>query len=372
MKILQIASDYYNTTVYSNLFNQLEKKVVLKVLVPLVANDKSSYGSKICSQNLTCVFTGKPRMFGVQVNSSKLAKYIIENRICDEIDLIHAHYVLNDGSVALRLHKQLGIPYTVSVRASCLIGFDRKIALHNYLNGLSVLKHAEAILFQSPNALDNLLRKIPASHRKSLLRKSFVMPNGIDNFWHNNSLLKAKTLHKNEFTIITVASIEHNKNLQIVAKAIQNLNNRGYSIRYKFAGSVVDETILSELTQYPNTNYLGVLNRESLLNLYRSADIFVMVSHCETFGLVYAEAMSQGLPVVYTKGEGFDGQFEEGIVGYHATSKSLSEIEDAILKIVANYDTLAANATINAGKFDWGNIASKYCDIYAAVMEAKV
>jgi len=41
-----------------------------------------------------------------------------------------------------------------------------------------------------------------------------------------------------------------------------------------------------------------------------------MPSITETFGLVYAEALSQGLPVLYTRGQGFDRQFEEGEVGY--------------------------------------------------------
>lgn len=40
-----------------------------------------------------------------------------------------------------------------------------------------------------------------------------------------------------------------------------------------------------------------------------------MPSHKETFGLVYAEAMSQGLPIIYTKNQGFDGQFPDGYVG---------------------------------------------------------
>ena len=38
--------------------------------------------------------------------------------------------------------------------------------------------------------------------------------------------------------------------------------------------------------------------------IYRENDIYVMPSIIETFGLVYAEAMSQGLPVIYTRGQG--------------------------------------------------------------------
>ena len=40
---------------------------------------------------------------------------------------------------------------------------------------------------------------------------------------------------------------------------------------------------------------------------------FCLPSHAETFGLVYVEAMSQGLPIIY-EGQGFDKQFQDGEV----------------------------------------------------------
>ena len=41
-----------------------------------------------------------------------------------------------------------------------------------------------------------------------------------------------------------------------------------------------------------------------------------MPSITETFGLVYGEALSQGLLIIYTKGQGFDGQIKEKLAGY--------------------------------------------------------
>lgn len=47
--------------------------------------------------------------------------------------------------------------------------------------------------------------------------------------------------------------------------------------------------------------------------MFAESDIFVMVSHSETFGLVYIEALSQGLPILYTRGQGIDGTLKEKI-----------------------------------------------------------
>ena len=49
--------------------------------------------------------------------------------------------------------------------------------------------------------------------------------------------------------------------------------------------------------RYPQVNYLGVLDRPELAQVYASADVFVFPSKTDTFGLVLLEAMACGLPV---------------------------------------------------------------------------
>ena len=49
-------------------------------------------------------------------------------------------------------------------------------------------------------------------------------------------------------------------------------------------------------------NVLGVVSHEELENLYAKADIFVLASLFEGYGMVYAEAMAHGLPIIATTG----------------------------------------------------------------------
>jgi len=249
------------------------------------------------------------------------------------------------------------------------MNFERKIALHNYINGLNVLKNAKGIFFQTSNALNNLLNKIPKSYRDEVIKKSIIIPNGIDKFWHENKIANSKMFNEREFVLLTVASIEHNKNLLATAKAVENLNSRGLRIKYNVAGRIIDQFILDDLMQNSCFKYLGVLDKFGLLNAYRQADIFIMVSYNETFGLVYAEAMSQGLPVIYSKGQGFDGQFEEGIVGFNADSNSIQDIEKAIMKVANCYKELTTNSLECVSKFNWERIVEIYFTIYSEVLE---
>ncbi|HGK7332802.1 TPA: glycosyltransferase [Streptococcus suis] len=66
-----------------------------------------------------------------------------------------------------------------------------------------------------------------------------------------------------------------------------------------------------------------------------------MPSFHESFGLVYAEAMSQGMPVIYTRGQGFDGQFEEGVVGFSVDCIDEVEISNKIISIVKGFKFLS-------------------------------
>ena len=94
-----------------------------------------------------------------------------------------------------------------------------------------------------------------------------------------------------------------------------------------------------------------------------------MPSFTETFGLVYPEAMSQGLPVVYTAGQGFDGQLPEGIAGYHVDPHSPQSVADAIQQIVAHYAEIASAVPQLTRQFTWQGIAAKYITIYRRIVE---
>ena len=97
-----------------------------------------------------------------------------------------------------------------------------------------------------------------------------------------------------------------------------------------------------------------------------------MPSFTETFGLVYVEALSQGLPVIYTKGQGFDGQFPEGTVGYHVTPTESKDVAEKILKIAENYMKISSNCNNGIKKYQWKMISEEYLRIYRGIINDKM
>ena len=93
-----------------------------------------------------------------------------------------------------------------------------------------------------------------------------------------------------------------------------------------------------------------------------------MPSITETFGLVYPEAMSQGLPVIYTRGQGFDGQFKEGEVGYSVDAMNIEDIASKVIAIRGDFAEMSKRCINSINKFDWNRITNCYEKIYRSVL----
>ena len=224
------------------------------------------------------------------------------------------------------------------------------------------MRKADRIIFLSPAYKKTTFNKyIPREYTGEIEDKSEIIPNGIsDLFFKNKS--RTTRLINNKINIIYVGEINNNKNLGTTIEAIKTLKNR-YDISIMCIGNVT-ENIGRKWIADETVKYYPKCSQEELIGFYRDADIFVMPSHTETFGLVYAEAMSQGLPVIYTRGQGFDGQFEEGEVGYAVDSNDKEEIARRIMDIWNNYEEISQKCLDRVDKFKWDIIAERYVKIY--------
>ena len=103
--------------------------------------------------------------------------------------------------------------------------------------------------------------------------------------------------------------------------------------------------------------------------LMKDMHIFMMLSHNETFGLVYLEAITQNLPVIYTKGEGFDRYFNEGTVGYASNSKDGTELIKQTHKMIKNYACFQQQLNcLDKQQFSWEHNAERHKNIYESIM----
>lgn len=178
---------------------------------------------------------------------------------------------------------------------------------------------------------------------------------------------KPHELDISNIRIIYAGEINKRKNVNKTIEAVKLLQKKGYNVSFIVVGDAIGHYGKSVIAN-PVVNHYPRCNQMRLIQHYRNADIFVMPSHTETFGLVYAEAMSQGLPILYTKGQGFDGYFRDGVVGYAVSDKDAKEIASKILKVCKNYKQMSSAAIENVSRFDWNKIGRKYAGRYRDVL----
>lgn len=367
MRIIHINCNYLNSKLHQNLIISLNQlKIENTVFVPTYDKNKS-----VVNVNKDVIVSECFKKWD-RVNffykQRKIYKDIKEKVDISKYNVIHAYTLFTDGNCAYNLNKEYGIPYIVTIRNTDLNTF-LKYMIHLRRRGIDILKKASKIVFLSKSYKDRLFNEyVPRESKKELEEKSVIIPNGIDDFWFKNkyedkniSMTLDKFKNKN-IDIVYAGKIDKNKNLGLTIDTIRDLKKKLWDIRFHVAGKIVDDKLFNSIQN--EIIYYGELEKEELLKLYRKSDIFIMPSHTETFGLVYVEAMSQGLPVIYTKGEGFDEQFRDGEVGYSVSDTNRIELENNILKIISNYEDIGSRLYKLIYAFKWSNISINYYKIY--------
>lgn len=113
---------------------------------------------------------------------------------------------------------------------------------------------------------------------------------------------------------------------------------------------------------------LGELDRAGVIEQMRAADFLVLPSHAETFGMVVAEALCMGLPVVVTRGTACEAFVNEsnGLIVEPYSSETLLAGLRRMVQTARSYDRLRISAEARA-RFDPAHLAEAYRTIFASV-----
>lgn len=289
----------------------------------------------------------------------------IEKKVTiNDYSCLHAYTLFTDGNAAFELSKKYDVPFVVAVRATDIEFFDYRINLRQ--RGIRIMENASKIFFLSETIRNKFINNyVPKKKWKNIFSKSVIIPNGINDFWLDNTYKRKNFNQKsNKLNICCVAQIIKRKNIPVLQNAVRMMNENGWNIRISVIGKIIDRNEFDRVRRDEYTDYYEPVNQQKLIDFYRNSDLFVLPSKGETFGLVYAEAMSQGLPVIYSKNEGFDSQFEDGLIGYSVQSNKPKEIVAAIERIIEKYDDISQNCITYCEMFRWEKLVRRYVDIY--------
>ena len=222
--------------------------------------------------------------------------------------------------------------------------------------------------------------------------KIIKIPNGVDvAYFKSVSKNKSNGLDflpkSNKITFLSVGRYHKKKGFEILLHAIKvlelnNLNN----FRVVLIGDGLKdnlELLAEELDILDRIIFvdaiLNIKNKKSsfslpdpdLVRAYKSADVFVLPSLVESFGIVLVEAMAAELPIITTDGPGCRDVINNGKYGYMVSVGNKEDLARAMSKFVTDekirldYKTKSIEGLKH---YDWDNIITRYDKLYQSLL----
>ena len=248
------------------------------------------------------------------------------------IDIIHAHKLTYEGYIGYLLAKKLDLPLFITLRQTDTYVLKYRPDLMGLMK--NILKFCNSIFYVMPYMVIRLEKLFGKEFfNKELQHKLVFLPNIIDRKINGQKIGSPK---KYLFAALrmTRKSVKR-KNVKNLFKALETISDMGYELH--IAGDGPYFKVLRRWSDRYNISHtstlLGSIPNSEMDRYYAEATAFVMPSFSETFGMVYAEALMNGTPILYSKYTGFDGLFENvGVaVNPHSTfsiGKGLRELID--------------------------------------------
>lgn len=136
---------------------------------------------------------------------------------------------------------------------------------------------------------------------------------------------------------VFVGALIKRKHPMAVIKALYQSDLKNFNLKY--IGEGEQKKLIFEYAKQYNmldrVQLCGHVARDVVSDYLNKAQIFIMISSKETFGLVYLEAMSKGCIVVASKGEGMEGIIKDGFNGFLCQAGNVNELILIINKIIS-------------------------------------
>jgi glycogen synthase len=208
-----------------------------------------------------------------------------------------------------------------------------------------------------------------------------VIPNGIDPDElvpvDDLEALRSRFAEPSQKLVLLVGRLVYEKGFQLALEALPGLIERLGNVRFLVAGSGTHEQQLreqaTELGLDPYGTFLGWIGDDVLHSLYRIADLTVVPSIYEPFGLVALEAMASGCPCLVADTGGLREVVPNEDVGLRFPSRdprSLGEMAERLLTDADLRERLVAEASEHVLTFDWADVARQVASLYGEMQAA--
>ena len=167
-----------------------------------------------------------------------------------------------------------------------------KYKLLIFLKKKAFINNADALVFETENA--RLIFKQKTEYKKD----TFTVHNTLNAVFSKREEWQTLPIEKNQLDILCLTANYPHKNLQIIPKLINEIQNIDPELNFKVHISLKKEDLNFNDKYDSYINYLGNVPLIQLPLLYQQMDVLLMPSLLETFSTTYLEAMAMKVPIV--------------------------------------------------------------------------
>jgi N-acetyl-alpha-D-glucosaminyl L-malate synthase BshA len=310
-------------------------------------------------------------LFEYQPYESALASKLVDVVKYEQLDLLHVHYAIPHASAALMAKNILkaqgiDIPFITTLHGTdiTLVGRDPSFE--------PVIRYSME-MSDALTAVSESLRKDTYDIFK-LSKEVEVIPNFINIDEYKMAAVKCQRNHyapNGEKVMIHVSNFRAVKRVEDVLRVFDKVRKK-IPTKLILVGDGPErpniEKLCRELDTCRDIFSLGkIVDPKEVLCI---ADLFILPSETESFGLAALEAMAMHLPVISTNTGGLPEVNIQGVTGYLSNVGDVDDMAANAIKILGDENILAVfrkNAFSHAAKFDLKEILPLYEDLYKRV-----
>tara|TARA_B100001123_G_scaffold178513_1_gene204579 strand:- start:1297 stop:2388 length:1092 start_codon:yes stop_codon:yes gene_type:complete len=316
----------------------------------------------------------------IDLFSANLMNYINEQNL--QYDLIYSNYWMS-GMVGELISEQLKIPHIITFHT---MGLTKRT--FNYLenesdfrieNELNLINRSDAIVVPTYQEKENLILNYKTEN------SIYIVSPGVDleKFKSKNKFKSREKLNLSQTSkiLLSVGRLEPLKGYDVLINALSFLDTSDdFDVQLLIIGG--DGKSKKELERLNSlklkhglskrVNFLGVIDHDKLPLYFSAADVFVMPSAHETFGIAALEASACNLPVIAPQVGGLKSVVKHAQTGFLSDSnrcpESLMHYLEILLKNEPLREQFGINSRSHALNYSWKKSSTDLISVFEDVL----
>lgn len=310
-------------------------------------------------------------LFEYQPYESVLASKIVDVAIYEQLDVLHVHYAIPHASVAYTAQqilksKRISLPYVTTLHGTdiTLVGRDpafEPVIRFSLNNSNAITSVSESLKKDTLNTfkIDNKITVIP----------NFINIKEYEAIGHGH---KSRHARSGEKLLVHISNFRKVKRVDDVLKIFAKVRSE-MQAKLILVGDGPErqriETVSRQMNLGQDVINLGkIADPKEILSI---ADLFLLPSETESFGLSALEALAMRVPVISTNSGGLPEVNTNGVTGFLSAVGDVDDMAANALKLLKDDNLMQQfrkNAFEHAKKFDIETILPQYIRIYEQLL----